>query len=136
MCASIGRRRSSGGGENISAFEVEMIMCKHPAVVEAAAVPVPSDLSEDDLMVHLVRAPGSTVSFEELIGFCAANMPYYMVPRYLDFVDELPKTPSEKIEKYRLKAAAAENRDRLWDREAAGITIALEAAVNRHRVSL
>jgi crotonobetaine/carnitine-CoA ligase len=47
-----------------------------------------------------------------------------MVPRYLDFIDEMPKTPSENIEKYRLKAAAAENLDRLWDREAAGITIA------------
>jgi crotonobetaine/carnitine-CoA ligase len=111
-------------GENISAFEVEMIMCNHPAVVEAAAVPVPSDLDEDDLMVYVVRAPGSTVSFPDLIDFCAANLPYYMVPRYLDFIDELPKTPSEKIEKYRLKAAAAENRDRLWDREAAGIKIA------------
>jgi crotonobetaine/carnitine-CoA ligase len=111
-------------GENISAFEVEMIICRHPAILEAAAVPVPSDLSEDDLMVYLVRAPDAFVEFEELIDFCATNMPYYMVPRYLDFIDELPKTPSEKIEKYRLKAAAAENLDRLWDREAAGITIA------------
>jgi len=111
-------------GENISAFEVEMIICRHPAITEAAAVPVPSELSEDDLMVYLVRTPGSTVSFEELIGFCAENMPYYMVPRYLDFIDELPKTPSEKVEKYRLKAAAAQDRERLWDREAAGITIA------------
>ena len=111
-------------GENISAFEVEMIVCRHPAILEAAAVPVPSDLGEDDLMVYLVRAPGAVVKFEELIGFCAANMPYYMVPRYLEFIDELPKTPSEKIEKYRLKATAAENLDRLWDREAAGITVA------------
>jgi len=111
-------------GENISAFEVEMIICRHPAIIEAAAVPVPSDLSEDDLMVYLVAAPGVAVTFEELIGFCAANMPYYMVPRYLGFIDELPKTPSEKIEKYRLKATAAENREQLWDREAAGIRIA------------
>ena len=111
-------------GENISAFEVEMIICRHPAIFEAAAVPVPSDLGEDDLMVYLVSAPGATATFEELTEFCAANMPYYMVPRYLAFIDELPKTPSEKIEKYRLKAAAAQNLGQLWDREAAGIRIA------------
>jgi crotonobetaine/carnitine-CoA ligase len=110
-------------GENISAYEVETIICKHPAVLEAAAVPVPSDLGEDDLMVYLVRVPGADVTFEELTHFCADNMPYYMVPRYLDFIDALPKTPSEKIEKYRLKVAAAEARDQLWDREAAGIAV-------------
>ncbi|MCW2943584.1 MAG: acyl-CoA synthetase [Actinoallomurus sp.] len=48
-------------------------------------------------------------------------MPYFMVPRYLDLVDALPKTPSEKIEKYELKTAAAERLGELWDREAAGI---------------
>lgn len=110
-------------GENISAYEVETIICKHPAILEAAAVPVASELGEDDLAVYLVTEPGAKVSFEEIIAFCDENMPYFMVPRYLDLVDELPKTPSEKIEKYKLKTSAAERLGELWDREAAGIVI-------------
>lgn len=110
-------------GENISAYEVETILCKHPAVHEAAAVPVPSDLSEDDVMVYIVREPSSDASFEELVGYSVENMAYFMVPRYWKFVDELPKTASQKVEKYKLKLAAQENRDNLWDRERAGIRV-------------
>lgn len=110
-------------GENISAYEVETIICRHPAVHEAAAVPVASELGEDDLMVYLVPAEGARISFEEVIAFCAERMPYYMVPRYLDVLPELPKTPSEKVEKYKLKTAAAQRRGELWDREAAGVVI-------------
>ena len=54
-------------GENISAYEVEMIVCKHPAILEAAAVPVASELGEDDLMVYLVPAPDTDVSYAEII---------------------------------------------------------------------
>jgi acyl-CoA synthetase (AMP-forming)/AMP-acid ligase II len=89
----------------------------------AAAVPVPSELGEDDVIVYVVRAPGATVTYRELIEFCIDQMAYYMVPRYLSFIDELPKTPSEKVEKYKLKVAAAQSRAELWDRERAGITV-------------
>jgi crotonobetaine/carnitine-CoA ligase len=58
-----------------------------------------------------------------VIEFCVENMAYYMVPRYLQVVDELPKTPSEKIEKYKLKQDAASNLDQLWDREKAGVVV-------------
>ena len=51
-------------------------------------------------------------------------MAYYMVPRYLDVIDALPKTPSEKIEKYKLTVAARERLDELWDREKAGVAVA------------
>lgn len=110
-------------GENISAYEVETIICGHLAVAEAAAVPVASELGEDDVMVFLVAAEGQTLSFKQIIEFCAERMPYYMVPRFLDVIEALPKTPSEKIEKYKLKAAAAERRAQLWDREAAGVVV-------------
>jgi carnitine-CoA ligase len=63
------------------------------------------------------------VSYAELIEFCNQHMAYYMVPRYLSFAEELPKTPSEKVEKYKLKIAATENRHQLWDRESAGIRV-------------
>lgn len=111
-------------GENISAYEVEMLAARHPDVLEIAAVPVSSDLSEDDVMIYVVLREGSTLSHAELINFCAENMAYFMVPRYVHFVSEIPKTPSEKIEKYKLKQWAAEHKAELWDREKEGITIA------------
>ena len=110
-------------GENISAYELETILCKHPAVHEVAAVAVPSDLSEDDVMVYVVPAEGAAPDFVELVEYSIENMAYFMVPRYWQLIDELPKTPSQKVEKFKLKAAAVDGRDELWDREKAGITV-------------
>lgn len=110
-------------GENISAYEVEMLVARHPKVLEVAAVPVPSEFTEDEVMVYIVLKPGERVSPEEIIHFCNDNMAYFMVPRFVAFVESLPKTPSEKIEKYKLKTMALENLGKLWDREKAGIKI-------------
>jgi carnitine-CoA ligase len=110
-------------GENISAYELESILCTHPGVHEVAAVPIPSDMSEDEVMVYIVPTEGRTVTFEELVMFSAESMAYYMVPRYWKFIDALPKTASQKVEKYKLKTAAAQERDQLWDRERAGMRI-------------
>src|SRR3546814_6403267 len=90
-------------GENISAYELEMIISRHPALREAAAVAVSSELGEDDVLVCLVANPDVRIDFAEIIAFCDANMPYFMVPRYLHILEELPKTASEKIEKYKLR---------------------------------
>lgn len=108
-------------GENISAYEVELIISKHPKVLEAAAIPVASELSEDDVMVYIVLKPGEKVLHEEIVDFCNHNMAYFMVPRFVEFVDVLPKTPSQKIEKYKLKELAERRRSEIWDREKAGI---------------
>ncbi len=110
-------------GENISAYEVETVLCRHPAVVEAAAVPVPSELGEDEVMAYVVAAPDAEIDHAELVRFCADRMAYYMVPRYLDVIDALPKTPSEKIEKYKLAVSARERIGELWDREQAGVEV-------------
>jgi crotonobetaine/carnitine-CoA ligase len=110
-------------GENISAYEVETVLCRHPFVAEAAVVPVPSDLGEDDVMAYLVPSLGAELDLAEVIAFCADNMAYYMVPRYLEVTDALPKTPSEKIEKYRLTQRARDGIADLWDREKVGITV-------------
>ncbi len=110
-------------GENISAYEVETVLCRHPAVVEAAAVPVPSELGEDDVMAYVVAAPDAEVDHAELIRHCAEHMAYYMVPRYLEVIEALPKTPSEKIEKYKLAVSARERLGELWDREKAGVEV-------------
>jgi crotonobetaine/carnitine-CoA ligase len=110
-------------GENISAFEVEMLISRHPDVMEVAAVPIAAELSEDEVMVFVVARPDVSLTPEAIVKFCDGIMPYFMVPRFVEIIDSLPKTASEKIEKYKLKAAAEAHRAELWDREAAGITL-------------
>jgi carnitine-CoA ligase len=110
-------------GENISAYEVEMLIARHPSVLEVAAVPVTSELSEDEVMVYVVCRDGCIVSAEDLVRFANQNMAHFMVPRFVHFIDALPKTASEKIEKYKLKIWAEQNREALWDREAVGLKL-------------
>lgn len=89
-------------GQNISAWEVEEILRSHPGVVEAAALARPSDVGEDDVRVILVATDGGALDLAEVAAFCERRMPAFMVPRYLEQVDELPKTPSGRVEKYKL----------------------------------
>jgi carnitine-CoA ligase len=110
-------------GENISAYEVEMLIARHPSVLEVAAVPVASELSEDEVMVFIVCRSGCEVSEAELVRFANQNMAHFMVPRFVHFIETLPKTASEKIEKYKLKTWAEQNRLTLWDREAVGLRL-------------
>jgi carnitine-CoA ligase len=91
-------------GENISSFEVERSVNAHPAVLEAAAYPVPSELTEDDVMVAVVLRPGTELAPVELFRFCAETMPRFAVPRYVRIVDELPKTPTARVRKHELRA--------------------------------
>jgi crotonobetaine/carnitine-CoA ligase len=104
-------------GENISSYEVELSICAHPAVLEAAVVPVAAELGEDDVMVFVVPREGATLTEVELVRFCEERMASFMVPRFVRFIDRLPKTPSEKVEKYQLKRIAEERRAELWDCE-------------------
>lgn len=91
-------------GENISAIEIEQLIEQHPAVLEAAAFGVPSELTEEDVMVTVALRPGCSLTAGELLGFCESRLPRHMVPRYLDITDALPRTPTEKIEKHTLVA--------------------------------
>lgn len=110
-------------GENISSYEVENIILRLPDVVDVAAYGVKSEMSEEEVMVSVVRREGSTLTEEQLIAFCQDNMAYFMVPRYVEFVPELPRTMTEKVEKYKLRAAAEARLDKLWDRERLGIVL-------------
>ncbi|RIK95355.1 MAG: ATP-dependent acyl-CoA ligase [Proteobacteria bacterium] len=101
-------------GENISSYEVERTINSHPAVLESAAVAVVSDLAEDEVMVCLSCRQGKTVTPEELIQFCEQRMAYFMVPRYVRIMDELPKTPTQRIQKYRLREEGVTSDT--WDR--------------------
>jgi crotonobetaine/carnitine-CoA ligase len=110
-------------GENISSFEVEQIILKNPAVLEVAAFPVTSEYGEDEVMVSVVLGANRALSEVGLIEYCKENMAYYMVPRFIDFVSELPKTMTLKVEKYKLKADASQRLPDVWDREKAGIVV-------------
>ncbi len=103
-------------GENISSYEVELAISQHPAVLEVAVVPYPSELGEDEVLAFVVNREGMTVGERELIAYCEERMAKFMVPRYVSFIAELPKTPSEKIEKYKLRRRAEAEPGRLWDR--------------------
>ncbi|PWT90199.1 MAG: ATP-dependent acyl-CoA ligase [Proteobacteria bacterium] len=108
-------------GENISSFEVEQVLLSHPAVANAAVFPVRSALAEDEVMAVIVPRPGSTPTEIEIIKFCEPRLPYFAVPRYLEFAQELPMTENGKVQKYKLTERGVTANT--WDREAAGYQI-------------
>jgi crotonobetaine/carnitine-CoA ligase len=108
-------------GENVSSFELEAVINEYPGVFENAVVAVPSEIAEDDIKVVIVPAKGSTIDPEHLTRFLIDRLPYFMVPRYLEIVDELPKTPTQKVVKHVLREQGLSGN--VWDREAAGIIV-------------
>jgi len=111
-------------GENISSVEVESQVNEHPAIQECAAIAVPSEFGEDEVMIVLAPKPGLSLNPVELIEFLRPRMAHFMVPRYIRIMDELPKTPTTKIQKGPLRADGIT--EDTWDREAAGIKVKAE----------
>jgi crotonobetaine/carnitine-CoA ligase len=109
-------------GENISSFEVEAYVNGHPDVVESAAVGVPSELSEDEVMVFIVRKPESDLTEVALIEHLIPVMPRFMIPRFIEFIPEFPKTEATaRTKKVELRSRGVT--DDTWDREQAGVTL-------------
>ncbi|MEO8697144.1 MAG: AMP-binding protein [Acidimicrobiales bacterium] len=90
-------------GQNISAWEVEKILSEHPAVRESAAYAFPSPIGEDDLRVSIVAHDGVVADLEDIAAHCARRMPPFMVPRYYEFREDFPRTPSGRIQKHILR---------------------------------
>jgi crotonobetaine/carnitine-CoA ligase len=90
-------------GENVSSFEVESVINEIDAVIECAAYGVPSELGEDDVMVAVVLGEGLSLDHPALIEHCEARLAYFAVPRYVRVVERLPKTPSERVQKFVLR---------------------------------
>jgi carnitine-CoA ligase len=108
-------------GENISSVEVETVVMCHPAVLEAAAVGVPSQLGEDDILLVVTLRPGAALDCAELLDFCAARMPYFCVPRFVETVNELPKNGIGRIRKDLLRTRGL--KPAAWDREKCGYIV-------------
>jgi len=105
-------------GENISSYEVERVINAHPKVAESAVVPVPSELGEDEVKAVVILKPGETLAPMELVRFCEERMAYFAVPRFLEYVAELPRTPTQKVEKYKLRNEGIT--PSTWDRKTDG----------------
>lgn len=103
-------------GENISSIELEADVLAHDAVLECAAVAVPSVWGEDEVKLVVVFKPGREIAAAELIDFLAPRVADFMLPRYIQIADELPKTATQKVQKNILRAAGVT--DRTWDRSA------------------
>jgi crotonobetaine/carnitine-CoA ligase len=103
-------------GENISSWEVEREINAHPAVLESAVFGVPSELGEDDVMAVVVLKEGRELAAPELIAHCQKRMAHFMVPRYVEFREALPKTETHRVQKGVLKREGPG--EATWDRDA------------------
>jgi crotonobetaine/carnitine-CoA ligase len=108
-------------GENIAPYSVERIINLHDKVLESAAYGVKSELGEDEVMVSVVLKPGEKMTPEELLDFCQGKMAYFMIPRYIDFVEKLPKSEVHRVMKRFLKERGVT--ETTYDREKAGYEI-------------
>jgi carnitine-CoA ligase len=101
-------------GENISATEVEAVLCEHPSVLEAACIAVPDELRGEEVKAYVVlRQP--TAAPEELHAWVSERLAYFKVPRYWEYVNEMPKTPSERVAKTELIKGTNDLRAGAWD---------------------
>lgn len=107
-------------GENISSFEVERILMSHGALADVAVHAVPSPLTEDDLKVTATVKEGASVTEEDLFRWCVDELPYFALPRYIEFRTELPRSPVGRVLKRDLRAEGVT--PATWDVEASGIT--------------
>jgi carnitine-CoA ligase len=108
-------------GENISSYEVEQVLVGHPQVENAAVFPVRSELAEEEVMAAVVLRPGQAIGYTALLDYCQPRMPYFAVPRFVEFVDALPVTENGKVTKYKLRERGVTATT--WDREKAGYKV-------------
>jgi carnitine-CoA ligase len=107
-------------GENLAPYDVETVLNQHPAVFETVVVGVPAEVGEEDVKAFVQLRPGGTVTPEELFRFAAERLPFFMVPRYVEFIAEIPKTANQKAQRYLLKGKLTGHEA---DRERLGITV-------------
>jgi crotonobetaine/carnitine-CoA ligase len=107
-------------GENISSFEMEKTLYGHSALRDVAVHAVPSELGEDDVKITVVLQDDAQLTEEELCRWMAERVPYFAIPRYVEFRDDLPRNPVGRVLKYQLREEGVT--PTTWDREAAGVT--------------
>jgi crotonobetaine/carnitine-CoA ligase len=108
-------------GENISSFEMETAFLAHPDISEVVVHAVASDVTEDDVKVTAVLHPWSALTELELCEWSIQRLPYFAIPRYIEFRAELPKNPVGRVLKYVLRDEGAT--EGTWDREKSDLTV-------------
>jgi crotonobetaine/carnitine-CoA ligase len=108
-------------GENISSYELESTFLRHPEVREVAVHAVPSEVSEDDVKATVVLVSGSGLTERELCVWAIERLPYFAVPRYVEFRDQLPKNPVGRVLKYQLREQGRTGAT--WDREESDVQL-------------
>jgi carnitine-CoA ligase len=106
-------------GENISSFEMEKTLFGHPGLRDVAVHAVPSELGEDDVKITVVLQDDAQLTEEELCRWMAERVPFFAIPRYVEFRDDLPRNPVGRVLKYELRDEGVTAKT--WDREAAGV---------------
>ena len=107
-------------GENISSFEVERILMGHGQLADVAVHAVPSQLTEDDLKITATLKAGAELTEEQLFRWCIDELPYFALPRYIEFRSELPRSPVGRVLKRELRDEPIG--PTVFDTEASGIT--------------
>ncbi len=91
-------------GENISGAELDRVIESHPDVLQAGAIPVPTELGEDDILVAVALNSGASLSAQDVADWCRERLAPIKVPRYVIFMESLPQTPTHRVAKFRLRA--------------------------------
>lgn len=107
-------------GENIASFEVESVIMGHGQIADVAVHAVPSPLTEDDLKITATLVAGATLSEEELFLWCVDQLPYFALPRYIEFREELPRSPVGRVLKRELRDEGVTAAS--WDLEQTNLT--------------
>ncbi|CAN5256955.1 ATP-dependent acyl-CoA ligase [soil metagenome] len=112
-------------GENVASVELEAAISLHPKIAEVAVIGVPSASTEEDIKACIVLVEGSSFEPEELFDYFAKHLPYYAIPQFVEFLPELPRNATGRIQKFRLKERIGS--DGVWDFHAMGHVVAATA---------
>lgn len=107
-------------GENISASEVENVIRSHPKILDVAVVPVPDEVRGEEVKAYVIPKPGEsvkTITPEEIIAFCLERIAKFKVPRFIEYRESFPRTPTERVEKHKLIAEKKDLRSGCYDAE-------------------
>jgi crotonobetaine/carnitine-CoA ligase len=90
-------------GENVSSLEVENVINAHPKVLESAVIGVASEFQDDEVKAFVILKPNETLAPLELIQWCKERLAYFKIPRFIEFRADLPRTPTLRVQKYKLR---------------------------------
>jgi crotonobetaine/carnitine-CoA ligase len=87
----------------VSSLEVENVINAHPKVLESAVIGISSDFYDDEIKAYVILKPNESLDPLDLVKWCKERLAYFKVPRYIEFRSEFPKTPTHRVQKYKLK---------------------------------